>query len=312
MGIEENDKSALSTHTLFTLDQFFTGSLCIFNAAVGSLNHNNSKIAVGRRMIKHQVRTVVLSAFVAAGTLSMGSVAMGQTTLNEILDEGASANVIAQESQARINDIVDDTDKVITQYKNVLKTVDGLKVYNAQMERSIERQMQSMEELTVNIKNVTNIKRQVEPLLVRMIDGLELFINSDIPFHLEERLAGLDRVKDLMTNPDIDASERFRSVFELYQIESDYGGVFQSYQETRMIDGVERFVDMLMVGRVALLYQTTDGEVSGAYNKDTKEFEVVDQATFQKSINTAIRMANAKAPQNTLLLLPISAPENAQ
>ena len=70
----------------------------------------------------------------------------------------------------------------------------------------------------------------------------------------------------------------------------------------------QTFVDMLMVGRVALLYQTTDGLVSGAYNKDTREFEIVDQGTYQRSINTAIRMANAKAPQNTLLLLPIAAP----
>lgn len=312
MGIEENDKSTICTQTQYTLDRFFAGSLCIFNAAFGGLNHNNSNIAVGRRMIKHRVRTVVLSAFVAAGTLSMGSAAIGQTTLNEILDEGVSANVLAQESQARINDIVGDTDKIITQYKNVLKTVDGLKVYNAQMEKSIERQMRSMEELTANIKNVTNIKRQVEPLLVRMVDGLEEFIKNDIPFHLEERLAGLDRVKDLMTNPDIDASERFRSVFELYQIESDYGGVFQSYIQTMDVNGVERFVNMLMIGRVALLYQTTDGEISGAYNKLTREFEVVDQATYQKSMNTAIRMANGKAPQNTLLLVPITAPENAQ
>jgi hypothetical protein len=312
MGIEENDKSAICTHTQYALDRLFTSSLYFFNTTLSGLNNNNSKIAVGRRMIKHRVRTIVLSAFVAAGTLSMGSAAIGQTTLNEILEEGASANVLAQESQARIDGIVDDTDKIIGQYKNVLKTVDGLKVYNAQMERSIERQMQSMEELNVNIKNVTNIKRQVEPLLIRMIDGLESFIRNDIPFHLEERLAGLDRVKDLMTNPDLDASERFRSVFELYQVESDYGGVFQSYTETRMIDGTERFVDMLMVGRVALLYQTTDGEVSGAYNKKTGEFEVVSADTFQKSINTAIRMANAKAPQNTLLLLPIMAPENAE
>ncbi|MDG1438286.1 MAG: DUF3450 family protein, partial [Emcibacteraceae bacterium] len=119
-------------------------------------------------------------------------------------------------------------------------------------------------------------------------------------------------VKDLMTNPDIDASERFRSVFELYQIESDYGNVFQSYPQAMDVDGTERFVDMLMVGRVALLYQTTDGLVSGAYNKTTREFEVVDQDTFQKSLNTAIRMANGKAPQNTLLLLPITAPEEAK
>lgn len=263
-------------------------------------------------MIKHRVRTIVLSAVVATGALSIGTAAMGQTALNDVLEEGISANQVAQDSQARVNAIVDDTDKIVTQYKGVLKTVDGLKVYNAQMDRSIERQMQAMEELTENIKNVTDIKRQVEPLLVRMVDGLEMFIKNDVPFQLETRLAGLERVKDLMTNPDVDASERFRSVFELYQVESDYGGVFQSYQQTMDIDGVERFVDMLMIGRVALLYQTTDGLVSGAYNKGTGQFEVVDQGTYQKSINTAIRMANAKAPQNTLLLLPITAPEKAQ
>jgi len=260
-------------------------------------------------MIKHRVRTVVLSAFVAAGSLSLGTAAMGQTTLDEVLQEGISTNVLAQESQERINEIVGDTDKLIGQYKNVLKTVDGLKVYNAQMERSIERQMQAMEELTENIKNVTDVKRQVEPLLVRMIDGLEQFIRNDLPFQLEERLAGLDRVKDLMTNPDVDSSERFRSVFELYQIENDYGRVFQSYQQTMDVNGQERIVDMLMVGRVALLYQTTDGTVSGAYNKETKQFEVVDEATYRKSITSAIRVANAQEAADKILILPISAPE---
>jgi len=260
-------------------------------------------------MIKHRVRTVVLSAVVAAGSLSIGTAAIGQTTLDEVLNEGISTNVLAQESQERINEIVNDTDRLIGQYKNVLKTVDGLKVYNAQMERSIERQMQAMEELTENIKNVTDVKRQVEPLLDRMIDGLESFIRNDLPFQLDTRLAGLERVKDLMTNPDIDSSERFRSVFELYQIESDYGRVFQSYQQTMDVNGQERIVDMLMVGRVALLYQTTDGTVSGAYNKETKQFEVVDEATYRKSITSAIRVANAQEAADKILILPISAPE---
>lgn len=292
-----------------SLNRLVTISICIYNAALGGLNHNNSKKAVGRRMIKHRVRTVVLSAAVAAGSLSLGTAAMGQTTLDEVLQEGISTNVIAQESQERINEIVGDTDKLIGQYKNVLKTVDGLKVYNAQMERSIERQMQAMEELTENIKNVTDVKRQVEPLLDRMIDGLEQFIRNDLPFQMETRLAGLDRVKDLMTNPDVDSSERFRSVFELYQIESDYGRVFQSYPQTMDVNGQERIVDMLMVGRVALLYQTTDGTVSGAYNKETKQFEIVDEATYRKSITSAIRVANAQEAADKILILPISAPE---
>ncbi|MBL4602804.1 MAG: DUF3450 domain-containing protein [Emcibacteraceae bacterium] len=263
-------------------------------------------------MIKHRVRTIVLSAVIAAGTLSIGTAAIGQTALSDVLDEGISANVIAQESQERVNAIVDDTDKIITKYKGVLKTVDGLKVYNAQMERSIERQMQAMEELTVNIKNVTNIKRQVQPLLVRMVDGLELFINNDLPFEMEARLAGLERVKNLMTDPDIDSSERFRSVFELYQVESDYGNVFQSYQQTMVVNGDERIVDMLMVGRVALLYQTTDGLISGAYNKKTRQFDIVDEGTYRKSIALGIGMAQQRLARDSLIMLPISAPEVAQ
>jgi len=263
-------------------------------------------------MIKHRVRTIVLSAVVAAGTLSLGAAAMGQTALSDVLDEGISANQIAQASQERVDAIVDGTDKIITEYKSVLKTVDGLKVYNAQMDRSIERQMQAMEELTENIKNVTDIKRQVEPLLTRMVDGLEEFINNDIPFQIETRLKGLERVKDLMTDPDVDASERFRSVFELYQIETDYGQVFQGYQQTMVVNGDERIVDMLMVGRVALLYQTTDGLISGAYNKETRAFEIVDEGTYRSSITTAIRVANAQEAADKLLILPISAPERAQ
>jgi len=66
---------------------------------------------------------------------------------------------------------------------------------------------------------------------------------------------------------------------------------------------------MLMVGRVALLYQTTDGTVSGAYNKETKQFEVVDEATYRKSITSAIRVANAQEAADKILILPISAPE---
>jgi len=263
-------------------------------------------------MMKHRVRTVVLSAIVAAGSLSIGTSAIGQTALSDVLDEGISATKLAQDSQTRVNAIVDDTDKVVSQYKTVLKTVDGLKVYNAQMARSIERQIEAMEQLTTSIKDVTYVKRQIAPLLDRMVSGIEDFINNDIPFQLEERLAGLDRVKDLMTDPNVDASEKFRTVFELYQIESDYGKVFQGYQETMEVNGQERIVDMLMIGRVGLLYQTTDGLISGAFNKVTGEFEVVDEATYAKSITQGIGIANARLALDTLVILPISAPEVVQ
>ncbi len=262
-------------------------------------------------MIKHRVRTVVLSTF-AVSSLLMGTAATAQTALNDVLKEGMSANKIAQESQVKVNAIVDETDKIVTEYKTVLKTVDGLKVYNAQMDRSIERQLEAMEQLNKSIKGVTYTKRQIVPLMDKMVDTIEVFIKNDIPFKIDERLAGMDRIKDLMTDPKIDASEKFRSVFELYQIESDYGRAFQSYKHNMVVNGNEVTVDMLMVGRVALLYQTADGSVSAVYNKQTREFDEVDEATYRKSLFNAIGVATATKPNDKLLVLPISAPELAQ
>ena len=57
-------------------------------------------------MNKHRVRTVVLSAL-ATSSLLVGTVAMGQTSLNDVLNEGISANQVAQESQVRVDAIVD-------------------------------------------------------------------------------------------------------------------------------------------------------------------------------------------------------------
>jgi len=185
-------------------------------------------------------------------------------------------------------------------------------VYNAQLDRSIARQVGEMEKLTNSTKEVTNTKRQIVPLLVKMTDALEVFISNDIPFKIEERLAGIARIKDLIDDPDVEASEKFRSIFEAYQIESDYGRSIQSYKQKVNVDGQERDVDMLMVGRVALLYQTSDGSVSAAYNKVTKSFEEVDEGTYKNSIAEAMRVANKTIAADRLIALPISAPESAQ
>ena len=169
-------------------------------------------------MNKHRVRTLVLSA-VAAGALMMGAGTAGATELKEVLDEGMAINKLAQESQKRIDKIVEETDKIVSQYKAVQKTIEGLKIYNAQLQRQIDRQVEEMEDLSTSIKQVTYVKRQITPLMLKMVDALEAFIKMDVPFQLNKRLEGIERLKDLMDDPSVDTSEKFRSVFEAYQID---------------------------------------------------------------------------------------------
>ncbi|WP_417317014.1 DUF3450 domain-containing protein [Emcibacter sp.] len=261
-------------------------------------------------MIKHRVRTAVLSA-VAAGALVLGAGVAGATGLQDVLNEGEAANKIAQESQKRIDGIVEETDKITAQYKAVIKTVEGLKIYNAQLQRQIDNQKAMMVDLNESIKQVTYVKRQITPTMVKMVDALEQFVTHDIPFQKETRLEAVEKLKALMDDPSVDASEKFRSVFEAYQIESDYGRALVSYTDSIEIDGTSREVEFLQIGRVALVYQTKDGSISGAWNKNTGEFEILSDS-YNSSVTQALKVANKQAAADRLLKLPILAPEQAQ
>ena len=279
---------------------------CSLYAMSNGMNFNNSKKAVGRRMIKHRVRTVVLSA-VAATSLVWGAGSAGATDLNQVLEVGIKANQVAQQSQEKINKTVDQTDKIIGDYKAVLRTIEGLRIYNAQLQRQIDLQVVEMGKLTKSIKGVTYVKRQITPLMMRMVDALGEFIEKDLPIKREERIAGIERLRELMDNPNVDASEKFRSVFELYQIESEYGRAVQAYTDKVIIGGNELEVDMLHIGRIALVYQTRDGVESGMWDHTAEKWVPLDES-YRKPIKQALAVAQKKAAADTLLRLPLTAP----
>ncbi len=257
-------------------------------------------------MIKHRVRTVVLSA-VTATSLVWGTASAGATDLKQVLEVGTKANQVAQQSQAKIDKTVDQTDKIIGDYKGVLRTIEGLRIYNAQLQRQIDLQVVEMGKLTKSIKGVTYVKRQITPLMMKMVDALGEFIEKDLPIKREERIAGIGRLKELMENPNVDASEKFRSVFELYQIESEYGRAVQAYTDKVIVGGNELEVDMLHIGRIALVYQTRDGLQSGMWDHTAQEWVALEES-YRKPIKQALSVAQKKAAADTLLRLPITAP----
>ena len=67
-------------------------------------------------------------------------------------------------------------------FKAVNKEIDGLLVYNKQIEKQIANQDQEILDLNKAIDEVSVIERQITPLMLRMIDGLEQFVALDVPF----------------------------------------------------------------------------------------------------------------------------------
>ncbi len=232
------------------------------------------------------------------------------TTLNDIFQVAERMNQAATRSQAKIDALTEETRKLLNEYKTVLKEIEGLRVYNRQLEKQIGNQEQEMAQLATSIDEVTVIERQITPLMLRMIDGLEQFIGLDMPFLLKERNDRVDRLREMMDRADVAVSEKFSQVLRAYQIENEYGRTMETYGDTIVIAGTERKVDILKVGRVALVYQTPDGQETGMYNKSTGEYEAVAD-DYQASVRQGIRMARQQATQD-MFSIPVTGAEAAQ
>ena len=251
-------------------------------------------------MKKHMQKlslTLLTSAAVFTGSSALGA------TLTDVFQAAEQMNVQAKRSQAKINDLTEETRQLLNEYKTVLKEVEGLKVYNRQLEKQIGNQEREMVQLSESIDEVTVIERRITPLMLRMIDGLEQFVELDAPFLLDERLARVERLREMMDRADVAVSEKFSQVFRAFQIENEYGRTMETYPSTIEINGVERKVDILKVGRIALVYQTPDGAETGMYNPTARQYEAVDNS-YQASVRQGIRMARQQASID-MLSLPV-------
>ena len=259
-------------------------------------------------MTKHRLKNALIAVLVVSGTLGGAAAAVQATTLDSVLAVGKSKNDAARNSQAKIDKLADETRDLLSDYKTVNKQVDGLKVYNARLQKQIDNQTARITEIDGSIDQVTVISRQMTPLIIRMIDGLEKFVELDVPFHQEERQQRIAFLRANLDRSDVSVAEKFRQVLEAYKIENEYGRKIDAYKGNVDIDGVGRDVNFLRVGRIALLYQTTDTEISGAWDQASRSWVALDRGEYRNAIMKGLRIARKEASID-LMSIPVAAPE---
>ncbi|MBT4833121.1 MAG: DUF3450 domain-containing protein [Porticoccaceae bacterium] len=251
-------------------------------------------------------------AFVAVLASGLTVSAVQASEVSDVLKAGAVKVQNAKTAQTKVDRIADQTDGLLQEFKQVNKQIESLRVYNSQLERQIASQKQMMAELRESIENATIIERGISPLMMSMLKGLEEFVALDIPFKKEQRE---NAIADLYVNMDsakFSAAEKFRQILEVYDIESEYSSSLESYRDLVDIDanGSEVEVEMLRIGRVALMYQTKDKSQTGAWNKETGSWETLG-SEYRRPVDQGIRIAKKLSPQD-VMQMPITAPETAQ
>ena len=259
-------------------------------------------------MTMHRLKNVLIAVLVSAGALAGTVAAVQASTLDSILKVGDAKNNAARKSQVKIDRLADETRDLLSDYKTVTKQIDGLKVYNARLQRQIDNQVRRIADIDESIDQVTIIQRQMTPLVIRMIDGLEQFVEMDVPFNLDERRQRIEFLKTNVDRSDLTVAEKFRQVLEAYNIELQYGRGFETYSDTIDLGTGPRDVDFLRIGRIALVYQTSDGQEAGAWNNTTRSWEPLAAGDYSAAIRKGVRIAK-KTATIELLNMPIAAPE---
>jgi hypothetical protein len=271
--------------------------------------------------VPHRIGTGIRLAVLAIGTTCLigasdgtppgeSEAAAPRPTLEDVVDEAASGNATAAESQDRIDGISDDIDALATDYRTTLQQTRALRVYGEQMKTLIAEQDDEMESLRTQIEQVTSVGREVLPLMQRMIDTLDAFVGLDVPFLAEERRNRVVGLREMMKRADVTLSEKYRRILEAYQIESEYGRTIEAYRGELGEDGAARAVDFLRFGRIALVYQTIDGNESGMWDLETKTWQPLDSG-YRIPIRDGLRMARKQSAPD-LIRVPVRLSEAAR
>lgn len=230
--------------------------------------------------------------------------------LNATLTAQAQTDAQAKKTQQTVTRLADEKNEYFADYRVVVQQLDQLKVYNRNLEQLVRDQQREKESLESQLENFGNIEEGIVPLMYELVAALKTFVELDMPFLQNERSNRIERIEANLERSDLTVSEKYRQIMEAYQIETAYGRNIEAYPGTLQIDGVDRKVDLLRIGRVVLAYQTPDQAETGYWDKTVGEWTALDD-DFRRSVTLGIRIAKKQAAP-TLLELPLPAAEDAR
>ena len=253
------------------------------------------------------MKNITIMTSAAALAVALGAPAMAQ--FKPALNESQRIAQESKSSQQRIDQLDEETSRLVNDYRANLKQLEAAQRYNASLTRNVAAQERQMSRLRADIDNVSGLQKAMQPLMESMLARLGDLVRADLPFLLEDRLGRVDRLGKAMENPDISAAQRYRLIVEAYQIENEYGRTLGAYKGSIDVNGEEITGEFLRIGRVALIFKTSDDSMLKIYDNDQRAYVDLNKS-FLPDVRLGMRMAKEQTAPG-LLPIPVKAPASA-
>ena len=258
-----------------------------------------SKSGIGRK-----IGFSVMAVFVVTLVLAPGHDAMGDD-LQAAIRLIVAQNTAAARAQDKIDNLDQETDNLVTRYRENQRQIESLKVYEEQIVKLINVQKQQMDDLQKQINDAAMVGRGITPLMFQMLDSLDEFIKLDVPFLMDERSKRIAELREMMNRSDVSDSDKYRRILEAYQIENEYGRTIYAYKAKLKIGNEDRTVDFLQIGRIVLIYKSIDGKTMGIWDKEARVWKDLPRE-YENAVQLGFRMARKQAAPD-LITLPVPA-----
>ncbi|PCJ26038.1 MAG: hypothetical protein COA96_05935 [SAR86 cluster bacterium] len=264
-----------------------------------------------RRITSMSMTALAMLMTCIMGTAQAAEILVDSSVLDRAMDIIGTKHTESAATQENINRLANSASSLFEEFKRENDNLEALLVLNAGFRKSISIQEANIVALDESIAGVEIITREIPLLMEKMLSSIEQFIELDYPFQIDERTNRISFARAAIDNPDVSIAEKFRQVLVMYQTEAQYGRTNDTYADTINIGGSDRDVTIVRVGRVALMYQTTDRQVTGTWDNNARQWVELGAGEYRTSVQTAIRVASQlDAPR--IIELPVMAPELAQ
>jgi hypothetical protein len=241
------------------------------------------------KSMSSSVRAAVACACAAAAMWNSSAMTAEPAQVAAVIGEQVKAEEAARASQKRIEQLDEETSKMLADYRQMTAEAQSLKGYNAQLAVQVKAQEEQLADMTRQLAEIETTAKEVLPMMNRMLETLAQFVELDVPFLPDERRNRVAQLKEMMTRPDVSTSEKYRRLVEAYQIEIEYGRTLEAYEG---LSG-EKTVDFLRAGRISLMYQTRDGKETGYWDAEAKEWKKDNE--YRDAVKQALKVAKKQA-----------------
>lgn len=248
-------------------------------------------------------------SFLSVLVLSALGSAQG-ASLTDAIEHQAKSNEAAASAQQNIDALNEQSRRLSDEYRDALRRTEALNAYNAHLRQLVAAQELETQSLEKQQADIEATRRDIVPLMLRMVDALDHFVQRDRPFLQDERSQRVAELKAMMTQAELNDAEKFRAVLDAYRTENDYGNTIETYRGDLKEGAGSRTVDFLRAGRVALLYQSLDGREIGAWNNQSRRWHTLP-SEYRDAIRQGLAVARKDIPPE-LFPIAVELPEAGQ